>query len=158
MTRKRSAYRPRPVISDPLSLLRPASKQARAGVMLRFLSALALIERGSHPGEAEWRDLSDAINTLETLCAQHLLQAPLVMPVVSAAIAGMVAAAARFKAGKGMRLDSPGLQSLREIVDLYGQCLELFTERQMAAAQAETQRRVHALIRSRTPSTQVISL
>lgn len=159
MSRKRSSYRPRPVLTDPLSLLRPASREARDGVMLRFLSALDAMARGSHPGEAEWRDLSDAINTVETLAlTMKRLDAAEVMPVVNAAIASMVAAARRFQAGKGMRLDASGLQSLRDVVSIYGQCLELLTEREMAMAQAETQRRVNELLHARAPSHEVIAI
>lgn len=159
MSRKRSSYRPRAVLTDPLSLLRPASKQAQDGVMLRFLSALDAMARGSHPGEAEWRDLSDAINTVETLALNlKRLDAAEVMPTVNAAIEAMVVAARRFQAGKGMRLDAAGLQSLRDVVSIYGQCLEALTEREMAMAQAETQRRVNHLLRARAPSHEVIAL
>jgi hypothetical protein len=159
MSRKRSSYRPRAVISDPLSLLRPADPQRRNAVLLRFLSSLDSMARGSHPGEAEWRDLSDAINTVETLALRlQKLDASEVMPVVNAAIAAMVGAANRFKAGQGMRLDAPGLQALRDVVDVYRQCLEGLTEREMALAQAETQRRVNALLHAKNPTHEVIAL
>lgn len=159
MTRKRSAYRPRTVISDPLSLMRPADPARRAAVMLRFLTALDAMARGDHPGDAEWRDLSDAINTLETLAVRlHKLSAAEVMPLVNAAIAAMVGAARRHQAGQGMRLDAAGLKALRDVVDVYGQCLDGLTEREMAVAQAETQRRVNQLLRARKPNSEVIAL
>jgi hypothetical protein len=155
----RKAYRPRSVITDPLSLLRPASPELRQRVVLRFLSALEAMTRGEHPGEAEWRDLSDAINTVETLALTlSRLDPAEVMPVVNAAIAGMVGAANRFKAGQGMRLDAAGLQALRDVVEIYRLCTEGLTEREMAMAQAETQRRVHALLRDRQPNHEVISV
>jgi hypothetical protein len=157
--RKRSAYRPRAVLSDPLSLLRPASREQRDQVMARFLTALHEISAGRHPGEAEWRDLSDAVNTLENL-ALHLrkLDPAEVMPTVNAAIAAMVGAANRFKAGQGMRVDGPGLEALRDVVAIYEQCLHGLTEREMGMAQAETQRRMNALLRARGPNPQVIAL
>ncbi len=157
--RKRSAYRPRAVMTDPLSLMRPANPQQRAQVLLRFLSALDSMARGEHPGEAEWRDLSDAINTVETLAMTlQKIDEFEVMPTVNAAIAAMVGAANRFKAGKGMRLDAPGLQALRSVVDIYAQCLDGLTEREMAMAQAETQRRVNLLLHSRKQTHEVVSL
>jgi len=159
---RRSAHptrRPRSVISDPLSLLRPATPEQRMKVMLRFRTALATIETGEHPGIDEWRDLSDAINTVETLCLhQHKLVPQEVMPTINAAIAAMVEAARRYQAGKGMRFSGPGMHALRDVLDIYEQCLEGLTEREMALAQAETQRRVHALLRRRTPSKEVIEL
>ncbi len=156
---KRKAYRPRAVISDPLSLLRPADKQRQAAVLLRFLSALDAMARGEHPGEAEWRDLSDAINTVETLAlVLQKLDGHQVMPIVNAEIAAMVGAAKRFKAGQGVRLDAPGLQALRDVVDVYRQCLEGLTEREMAMAQAETQRRVNQLLRAKNQTNEVVTL
>jgi hypothetical protein len=148
--RKRSKYRSGMVITDPLSLLRPASKERRDAVMLKFLTALHEMSCGRHPGTEEWRSLSDCINTVDTLATRlEKLDAADVMPLVNAAIAGMVAAANRFKAGKGMRLDSAGLEALRDVVDIYGQCLSQLTEREMAVAQAETQRRVNEIYQSK---------
>lgn len=159
MTRKRSAYRPKPVISDPLSLLRPANREQHRAVMLRFHTALGAMERGSHPGEAEWRDLSDAINTVETL-ALHLnkLHALEVMPTVTAAIAAMVQAANRFKAGQRMGLSGEGMQALRDVLAIYEACLEGLTEFEMAQAQAETQRRVNAILQTRKSDSRVVML
>ena len=138
--RKRSKYRPGMVITDPLSLLRPASKERQDAVMLNFYTALHELTNGNHPGTEEWRSLSDCINTVETLATRlEKLDAAQVMPLVNTAIAGMVGAANRFKAGKGMRLDAAGLEALRDVVAVYGQCLSQLTEREMAVAQAETQ-------------------
>lgn len=145
--RKRSRYRPRMVLTDPLSLLRPASKEQRDSVMLKFLTALHELSNGQDPGVEEWRSLSDCVNSVETLATRlEKLDAAEVMPIVNAAIAGMVAASNRFKAGKGMRLDAAGLDALRDVVDIYGQCLESLTEREMALAQQETQRRVNEIL------------
>jgi hypothetical protein len=120
-------------MTDPLSIMRPATKDQRDSVMLRFTTALQEMVAGRHPGEAEWRDLSDAINTTETLALHlHKLDPAEVMPTVNAAIAAMVAAANRFKAGQRMRLDAPGLQALRDVLAIYEQCLEGLTEREMA--------------------------
>jgi hypothetical protein len=159
MTKPRKKYRPKPVISDPLSLLRAADPGRSRAVMARFQSALMAMAFGKYPGEAEWRDLSDAINTVETLTlGQGKLVPAEVMPDVNAAIAGMVGAAKRFKAGQGMRLDATGLQGLRRVLDIYEQCLEGLTEREMAMAQAETQIRVNRLLKSKTRSAEVIAL
>ena len=145
--RKRSRHKPKLVLTNPLSLLWPASKAQRDSVMLKFLTALHELSNGRHPGEEEWKTLSDAINTVEILATVfEKLDYKEVMPTVNAAIAGMVAASTRFKAGKGMRLDASGLKALRKVVSIYGQCLEALTEREMALAQQETQRRVNEIL------------
>ena len=154
--KKRSKYKPRSVITDPLSFMRPASKDRQDAVMLKFYTALHELTNGNHPGTEEWRSLSDCINTVETLATHpEKLDAHEVMPLVNTAIAGMVAAANRFKAGKGMRLDAAGLEALRDVVDIYGQCLSQLTEREMAVAQQVTQRRVNEIYQ-RKEQTEVV--
>jgi hypothetical protein len=157
--KKRKAYRPRPVIQNPLALMRPASPEKRERVMAVFWSALQDVTAGTQPGPDAWRDLSDAINTVETL-AMHLgkLDPAEVMPDVQAAIESMVAAAKRHHAGLPMRMDGRGLAALRAVLDVYDQCLEGLTEREMAQAQAETQRRVNAIARNPKPSHHVVSI
>lgn len=146
-------------MTNPLAALAPAPKAARDAVFLRFSTALQEIAAGRHPGASEWQDLSDMLNTIETL-ALHLrkLEPAEVMPTVNAAIAAMVGAANRFKAGQGMRVDGPGLEALRDVLSIYEQCLEGLTEREMSQAQAETQRRVNALLRSKKPSAEIVAL
>lgn len=157
--RKRSPYRPRAVMANPLAALAPAPKAKRDRVIGEFLSSLDTMARGSHPGEEEWRSLSDAVNTVETLAlALGKLNPAEVMPTVNACIAAMVGAAKRFQAGQGMRLDAAGLEALRDVIDIYDQCLAGLTEREMTQAQAETQRRVNALLHARKPNAQVIAL
>lgn len=157
--RKRSTYRPKPVLVNPLAAMAPAPQAERERLMARFRSALESIARGAHPGEGDWRDLSDAINTVETLALHlHKLVPAEVMPTINAAVAAMVGAARRFQTGHGMRVDGPGLEALRDVLGFYEQCLEGLTEREMALAQAETQRRVNALLHARKPSADVIAL
>lgn len=158
--RKRSSYKPKAVNLNPLAAMRPASKEKANRISLAFHTALQGIVAGRHPGEEEWRSLSGCVNTVETMTIgdSPKLIAAEVMPDVNAAIAGMVGAAKRFKAGQGMRVDGPGLQALRHVLDIYEQCLEGLTEREMSQAQAETQRRVNALLHARAPRKEVISL
>jgi hypothetical protein len=156
--RKRSAYRPKAILSDPLTLLMPPTKAQKQALMLRFLTALDAMASGSHPGDDEWRDLSDAINTVETLVRQKKLAAAEVMPTLNAAIAAMVGAASRYKAGQRMGFDGPGIKAVREVIDVYGQCLDGFTAREMAFAQAETQREVNRLLHSKTGQREVIEI
>ena len=156
---RRPRRRSRPVLTDPLSLLRPVAVAERERVMARFRSSLETMARGSSPTEEEWRDLSDVCNTLETLTLiQRKLAIDEVMPSVRSAVDAMVAAAKRYREGKGLRLDGPGLEAMREVLAIYEQCLEGFTEREMALAQQETQRRINALLRSKNPSSEVICI
>lgn len=147
--RKRS-HRIQRALINPLTRMRPATKEKRDRVLLSFHTALESIAVGKHPGEEEWRALSDAINTVETLVNMGKLVDHEIMPVVCAAIEGMVGAARRFRAGQGMRLDGAGMKAIREVVDIYEQCLDGFTEAEMAQAQHETQMRLEAIWRSKS--------
>lgn len=156
---RHKAHRPMPYLLNPLASLQPATKAQRDAVMLRLLTALEAMARGEHPGPAEWQHLSDAINTVETLATtMRRLSADDVMPLVNTAIAAMVGAANRYKAGHGMRLDGPGLQALRDVVSVYEQCAEILSERDMSAAQKATEQRIRSLLRQRDPSHEVVTL
>lgn len=159
MSRKRSRYRPRPVMTDPLSLLRPAPPAARGVVEAHFLTALDMMTRGDHPGVDEWRSLSDAINTVETLTLQMGRMDPAaVMPTVTAAIAAMVAAARRHQAGQRMGLDGAGITALRGVIATYCDCMDQLTEHEMATATRLTDQRIRGLRARPQPGHTVISL
>lgn len=127
--------------------------------MLTFLSALDAIAIGSSPDVDDWRLLSDAVNTVDSL-AVHFgkLDPAEVMPAVERATQGMIAAADRFRAGKGMRLDAEGLMALREVIDIYDVCLNNLTAREMFLAQRETQRRVSEILSDESRRPDVIAL
>lgn len=157
--KKRSAYRPRASHPNPLMRLMPAPQAKSAQLIARFDSALYAMTHGRHPGLDEWADLSDAINTVETLAVHsRKLPAAETMPLVNDAIKAMVGAANRHKAGHGMRLDGAGIAAIRAVIDIYAQCLQLLTEREMADAQAETQRRLDEIRKTPTPGHQVVEL
>lgn len=157
--RKRSKYRPRAVITNPLTALAPASEAQKARVMLRFLSALQECTQGRHPGVDEWRSLSDAINTVETLALYlHKLVPGEIMPTVNRAIEGMVLASRRYTSGQGMRFDADGLNAVRECIAIYGDCLDGLTEREMSQAQAETQRRLNEVLRKGSGTHTVVTM
>lgn len=157
--RKRSRYRPREILTDPLTLMRPATKEQKDAVLGCFLSALETMVRGESPSEDDWRALSDAINTVEVLALRMEKLVPQeVMPVINRAIAAMVGAANRFKAGHRMGLDGEGIQALRDVIDIYRQCLDGLTSREMSVAQQLTQQRVTQLLRSKKTSTEVVAV
>jgi hypothetical protein len=159
MSSKRRAYRPKPVAANPFAMFRPASREQSTRVLLAFYTALDAMACGKHPGEQEWRSLSDAVNTVETLAlVLRKLDGAQVMPLVHSAIKAMVGACERFKAGQGMRLDGAGLQALRDVVDVYRQCLEGLTEHEMAMAQAETQRRLNLVLHAKQTRHTVVTL
>ncbi len=131
-----------------IAAARPVDKERRDRLMLKFRSALESMVRGAAPDTDDWRLISDVINTIETL-SEHMRKLPVdqTKTLLDAAVQGMVAAAQRWQAGQGMRLDGPALQAIRSLMDIYEQCLELLSEREMGAARDETQRRLNEIYR-----------
>lgn len=157
--KKRSAYRPRAYLPNPLMRLMPAAQDECTRLIARFDSALYAMTHGRHPGLDEWADLADAINTVETLAVHsRKLPAAETMPLVNTAIKAMVDAANRHKAGQGMRLDGAGIAAIRSVIDIYAQCLQLLTEREMADAQIETQRRLDEIRKAPAAGHQVVEM
>jgi hypothetical protein len=145
--RPRKAYRPRPIV-NPLAFIQPASARERFAVLDRFAAALEEMARGSAPTVEAWRDLSDALNTVETMVVStgHL-DAAEVMPTVLACIKSMAEAGTRHRAGGSLRLDGAGLQALREVIGIYAQCMERLTGAEVYRAQVLTQQRMVAAMR-----------
>ena len=137
------------VTMNPLAPLRPMEPGERDKVMTRYYTALQELAAGRHPGQAEWRDLSDTVNVLATL-AQHMgkLDPVEILPIVNAANHALKAAARRFVDGQRLGLDAAGLTAMRAVLDAFEQCLIGFTEREMLAAAAETTRRIREQLRS----------
>lgn len=155
--KKRSAYRPKPVNPNPLNRVAKAPKHKRDRLMLTFLASLDAMARGVDATPAEWRNLSDVINTIETLAlTMHKANPHEVMPTVNAAIEAMRRATQLHKAGECMRLDAAGIDAMLDLISIYDQCMEELTEYEMTEAQRLTQKRVNELRRS--PDHQVICL
>ena len=159
MTRKRSSYRPKRVIRDPLIFLRPTPPEKRQAKILRCYSALELVARGKEPGRAEWGDLCDTINVLETLTLHHeKLVADEVLPILSTATQSMKAACKRHQAGHALRLDAAGLQAMRDALDVYTQVVDGLTEREIVTAEADTDLIIADLARNPRPGVEVMEL
>lgn len=159
MTRKRSKYRPKQFLINPMTLLQEAPKAKRNKVMLDFYTALESISKGQHPGENEWRSLSDAVNLVEVIADDLvMLDRSEVLPVVESAVDGMVAAANRYKDGKGMRFDANGLASLREILSIYDYCLLTMKERVIEMAQDIVTKKVQDVLKKNAQAREVVSV
>lgn len=149
----------RVVFNDPLSIFRTVAEKTRRSVMLRYLSALESIATGSSPSVEDLRDISDVINVCETLVeSMGRMDRREVSPLIENAVAAVVGAAERYRSGKAIRMDGIGLESVRTLVDIYGQCLERLSEHEMTMATEMTSRRLEAIQRQRRPGADVVKL
>lgn len=144
----RKAYKPKPVIQNPLVFLQPAVQADQQRLLNRAYSALDCLVNGQEPRPEEWRDCADVCNVVETM-ALHTgqLVADEVRDDVLTASESMRAAERRYRAGQGLRLDGPGIQAMREVLSVYAQALAGLPAMEMERVFAETRRQIARRVR-----------
>lgn len=149
--RKRGKRHPGLVLTNPLIALQKVPEAERNELLTEFHSALAAMRADAAPTVEHWRVLSDAVNVLETLLLQGKLIQAEMGPLLDAAIAALAQAGERHRAGKRLGLDGQGMQALADVLAAYADCLEGLTAMEMAKARHETERRMHQVLRGKTP-------
>lgn len=156
--RKGKAHRPMASLISPLSMLLPAPREDATLMLTRFHMALEMMARGMHPGVEEWRDIADMVNTVETLCVKQKLLPLQVMPWVQKAAHAMANCGMRHHAGRGFRLDGPGLLAIQQVLNFYIDALGALTARDMSAARALTEKRIAAYRSGAPVGVEVVSV
>lgn len=162
MSRKRGPYRRR--VAEPSGLLsklvfgasanpeQPMAQAKRDRLMATMWSALEGITRGRHPGEDEWRHLSDAVNVIETLWLRGNLVRAEVEPTWDAACQALARAGRRWHDQRVMRMDAEGLTAVRACVDHYQQALMGLPERDFLMAIFDTRERLACIANGLRPT------
>jgi hypothetical protein len=83
---------------------------------MRELSALESFRTGKAT-RTEWMDLADLLNIAQTMGQMGI--GPEVLPVCARAQDALAAAHARFKAGKGLGFDGPGMEAMRALAEYH---------------------------------------
>lgn len=141
--RKKSKHKPKPIDRDPLGKLQPADEKEGKMLMARIDSALMSVLQGTVSTEDDWRILSDAINTVMELSLGDNPKLPkqVMLPIIKKAIEGMIEAGRRFKDGKAIRLNALHIDSIKDVVAIYEECVKNLTRKEMIAAQELVQAR-----------------
>lgn len=136
----------------------PAAEREK--ITARLQSSLAYIATGKHPGIVEWQDLADVVNIIECLAHPlYLLDKEETLPTVTAATDSMVAAAHRYRETGSMRLDGPGLNALRTLVDWYDASQRHFSLWHMTEAKRLVEAQVRAALHGKArQGVEVVSL
>jgi hypothetical protein len=117
----------------------PPNWAERSRIMHRVWGAVDLMVRGMGDIEA-WKDICDAINTLEAMVEMGKLPAAEHMPRVTSAIAGMVAAR-ECEPGR-MTMAPELLQALKQVAQDYDAALERFSQQTLAEARTRVVMRI----------------
>ena len=102
-------------------------------------NALNAIVQGDDANKTDWRIICDGINMLESLVQSGLMRDE--HDTILAAVKAMHAAAMRSQAGKGIRLDGPGIQVIRGILEDYQTAIESLSHRDMVSCHRDAERR-----------------
>lgn len=112
----------------------------RVRIMARLHVALEEIAKGSNPSVLSWRDLTDAMNFLQS--ATELGWATDEEGAVSAAKAGLLTGYENVKKHGVVRMDGPGLAGMRNLLEQLQQVLDQISAHSYWQLVAHTQKRV----------------
>lgn len=146
---KRRARQAQPVTYTLLDELaasptEPLPAAVRTHQLTRMWGGLASIEKAEQPSTDDWRVLSDCVNLMESLVALGEVEdhSGLIMDAITAlALAGK-----RNLAGHAIRLDAPGIQAVRAVLEDYAVVIEQLPARTMVRCHRRTERRIRDIL------------
>ena len=146
----------------------PMPAHTRRHQLTRMADALNEMMTAPQPGNNAWRVISDAVNLLETLvlcgeapvkdvatgktiashwrgCDGQPVEIADTSGLLADAIAAMAKAGQRMFDGQPMRLDGPGLQAVRAVLEDYQAALEFLPARTMVRCHRATEKRIREI-------------
>lgn len=124
----------------------PADK--RRHQLTRMYQGLAALETSPEPTTDDWRVCSDAVNLMETFVLTMKVcedDTGLLMDAVTAlALAGK-----RHMAGGQIRLDGPGIQAVRAVLEDYAELLDILPHRTVVQCHRLTEKRIQEIFANR---------
>ncbi len=157
---QRSEPRPTYTAIDELfaSATEPLPTALRQHQLTRMFTGLQALERGEQPTKDDWRVCSDAVNLMETMIDMEIVADP--DGLLMDAITGLALAGKRNLAGGAIRLDGPGIQSVRALLADYATLIEQLPARTMIKVHRATEKRLREILsgRKRPHDVEVIDL
>jgi len=123
----------------------PMNEKQRRHQLTRMWQGLAAMESAPNPTRDDWAVCSDAVNLMETLILTGKVEdgGGLLMDAITA----LAQAGQRSFAGKPIRLDGAGIQSIRAILKDYAMVLESLPARTMIHCHRLTEQRLQSILR-----------
>lgn len=122
----------------------PMPQAKRRHILTRAHGAMFSVARGDAPNKDDWRVLADAINMMETLCRNDVVDDS--DGLIESAIEAMAKAAERSQQGKGIRLDATGIDAINSVLEDYQAVLTTISHRTMLMCHREAEKRVRDLL------------
>ncbi len=144
------------IAASPTELLPEAKRNYQ---LSRMWQGLRSIEQDPQPSTDDWRIVSDAVNLLETLVEMGEMQDK--SGLLHDAVRELAIAGARhLQEGKPIRLDGPGVFTIRSVLEDYAEAIGQLPARTMIRAHRLTERRVAEILagRSRPHDVEVVAV
>jgi len=127
----------------------PLPEAWRTHQLTRMYDGLRQLETAAEPKPDDWRVVSDAVNLVETLVLEMKVcqdENNLLMDAITAlAVAGQ----RNKREGKPIRLDGPGIQAVRSILQDYSDLLSTLPARTMIRCHRLTEKRIRDILKGR---------
>lgn len=137
---------------------KPVPAHHRTHQLTVMLQGLEAIEKAQAPTPNDWRVVSDAVNLMETLVAMGAIEdsSGLLLDAVEA----MAKAGCRYLDGGQIRLDGPGIQAVRAVLEDYAAVLEAVPHRTIIECHRKTEVRIREVLNGKKQphDVEVISL
>lgn len=125
----------------------PTPEEFRVHQLTRMWMGIASIESAPAPTTDDWRVCSDAVNLMETLIAHgHVTDTS---GLLQDAVKALAIAGARSLEGHAIRLDGPGIQAVRAVLEDYAACLDALPHRTMIRCHRATEKRIREIYRGK---------
>lgn len=139
--RKRSRYRPKGVILNPVQYVLEGLKPPDKGVTLRVVMDMHLAYENFRTGKAErkdWDTLAEVVNHTLVLAKQFNIGQEY-YSLAKQCMGTMIEIGERYKSGKGFGITGPQLSMLRELLELHEEQIKNVNADIMAKAVARAQ-------------------
>jgi hypothetical protein len=128
------------------SHIHPMPADFRRHQLTRMWQGLVSLETAPEPSNDDWRVVSDAVNLMETFIREmQICQDP--GNLLNDAVTAMAMAGKRkVDQGKPLRLDGPGIQATRAILEDYRDLLDVLPHRTVVRCHRMTERRIRKVL------------
>ncbi len=142
MTRNRFAPKTYTMVDELLANpVTPLPERSRLHQLTVMWQGLASLETGSAPTNNDWRVVSDAVNLMETFVKDMAICED-ATGLLQDAVKALALAGQRKWAGGALRLDGPGIQAVRAVLENYADLLEVLPHRTVVKCHRITERRI----------------
>ncbi|MBP8183084.1 MAG: hypothetical protein KAX88_03180 [Rhodoferax sp.] len=132
----------------------PLHQDKRRHQLTMMWEGLRAMETAAEPKPNDWRLVSDAVNLMETFvkagpwadCKGERVEVHDCNGLIYDAVVALALAGAKYTEGKALRLDGPGIQATRAVLEDYADLLEVLPARTVIQCHRKTERRIRKIL------------